>query len=266
MNYGYAIGASSVLTSMYRADVASNNLANLETVGFKPDSAFTVPRAAVREEDGVYNLPSNALLERLGAGVLLGPNRTSFRQGPLTPTGNPLDVAIEGSGFLQVTSPTDGRGDRLRLTRDGRLTLNKEGQLVTASSGMLVTDVNDRPITLDRSRPVSIDERGVIRQGGGAGGEPVAVAELKFVDVPDRSKLRKLGDNLWGMSAETVSSRTAASGRIIAGSIERSAVDPVRAMMQVTSAANAVGTAVRVMQIHDELMGRAISGLGSVRS
>src|SRR5262249_40596405 len=81
LEYGYNLAASGMLTAMFRQDVASNNLANLETTAFKPDRAFTIPRAAARIEDKLFNLPSNKLLERLGAGVLLAPTRTTFEQG-----------------------------------------------------------------------------------------------------------------------------------------------------------------------------------------
>ena len=66
MQYGLQISTSGILTGMYRTNVLANNLANINTTGFKPDSAFTRQRAVVREEDGVYSLPSNRLLEKLG--------------------------------------------------------------------------------------------------------------------------------------------------------------------------------------------------------
>lgn len=258
MTYGYNIGASSVLTSMFKQDVAANNLANLETVGFKPDSAFTIPRQAAREEDGLFNMPSNAMLERLGAGVLLAPVKVSFAQGPISKSTNGLDVAIEGDGFLQVGLGGGSGPEKLRLTRDGRMTLNAEGRLVLASNGLPVLDEQDRAITVDRSLPIVIDADGSIRQGGSV------VAKLKFVDVPQRGALRKTGDGLFAMSANAVESRTPATGRILQNAVERSAVDPIQAMMAVQSAANAVSSAVRIMQVQDELTGRAINALGRV--
>jgi flagellar basal-body rod protein FlgF len=260
MSYGYMIGASSILTSMFRQDVAANNLANLETVGFKPDSAFTIPRKAAREEDGLFNLPSNAMLERLGAGVLLAPSTTNFRPGPITTTGNVLDLAIEGDGFFQVAAGAGGgrAEDRLRLTRDGRFTLNDQGTLVTTGSGFAVLDDTDRPIQLAGDGQITVDGSGNVRQSGRL------VAKLKFVDLPERTTLRKVGDNLFAMSAASVKSRADATGRIVQGAIERSAVDPVQAMMAVQNAANAVAGATRIMQIQDELTGRAISTLGRI--
>lgn len=260
MNYGYNLAASGVITAMFRQDVAANNLANTETVGFKPDMAFTIPREAARREDGLFNLPSNALLERLGAGVLLAPTRTSHRQGALTRTGNPLDLGIEGEGFLTVAAGASGNaeGQQVRLTRDGRLTLNARGELVTATGGHRVLDEAGRPITLEPGATVDIDGDGTIRQDGSA------VSRIKLVTVADKRQLRKVGDGMFAASNAALNSRGDAPGEIRQGHIEQSGVDAIKAMMAVQSAASAVAAATRVMSVHDELTGRMIASLGRV--
>lgn len=257
MNYGWNIGASSVLASMHRQDVATNNLANIETVGFKGDSVFTIPRQAARNEDNLFNLPSNALLERLGAGVLLSPSRPSFQQGNLTHTGNPLDVAIQGSGFLSVRAPGNTPGAP-RLTRDGRLSLNSQAQLISISTGQPVLDTNDQPITLDRGSDVKIDGDGVVRQNG------ATVAQLRISEVANPTQLRKVGDNQYQANPAILQSRRPASGQLVQGSVERSSVDPIQAMLAVQNAANAVGASTRIMQIQDEISNRVINTFGRV--
>jgi flagellar basal body rod protein FlgG len=261
MNYGYQLAASGVMTAMYRQDVAANNLANVETVGFKPDMTYTVPREAARIEDRLGDMPSNKLLERLGAGVLLAPNSTSFTQGSLTRTSNDLDVAIRGEGFLTVAagggSPS---GQQVRLTRDGRLTLNSRGELVTATGGLNVLDDAGRAITLEPGEKVAIDGDGTIRQGG------AEVARIRLVNVANKSQLRKVGHNLYAASATALNARAAAEnvGELVQGHLESSAVDTIRAMMAVQTAANAVSSATRIMSIHDEITGRLINSLGRV--
>ena len=69
MNYGLYMAASGMSASMARQNVLSNNLANVSTVGYKPDSFAIRQRAAARQEDGLHWMDSNAMLERLGAGV-----------------------------------------------------------------------------------------------------------------------------------------------------------------------------------------------------
>src|SRR4051812_42884899 len=75
MSYGLQISASGVMTSLYAQDVYANNLANMDTPGFKPEIPSIMPRLAVRQEDHLPFMPSNALLERLGGGALLEPHQ-----------------------------------------------------------------------------------------------------------------------------------------------------------------------------------------------
>jgi flagellar basal body rod protein FlgG len=260
MNYGYAIGASGIIAAMHRQDVAANNLANIQTAGFKPDTAFTIPRQAAREEDGLMNLPSNAMLERLGAGVLLRPDRTDFSQGTLAKSRNPFDLAIDGKGFLTVASGgANGAAGETRLTRDGRLTLDSSGKLVTVATGQTVLDSSGKPITLNPGRDFAVDSNGTITQGG------AAVATLGFVDVANKSLLKKVGDNQFGfVSKANAGAKVAATGRVMQYATEDSGADAIKAMMAVQSAADLVGTTAKVMQMHDDLMSRAINTLGRV--
>lgn len=272
MNYGFNLAAGGVLTAMHRQDVWANNLANIETAGFKIVQAATIPRAPARIEDGLDNLPSNRLLEQLGAGVLLAPSRTNFSQGPLQASSNPLDVALQGEGFFMVElvlpqRPGDADGEgasagprtAVALTRDGRFTLNKEGVLVTVTDGAPVLDGSRGTITLNPvgGKP-TIDRDGTIRQGGRA------VARIGVVDVADRSALKKLGTGRFTAPESVISSARRASAEVVQGSIERSNVDAVQAMMRLSSASSDASAATRIMGIHDELMGRAINTLGRV--
>lgn len=247
MNYGLYLSASGTLNALYRMDVAANNLANSETTGFKPDITAAMARDAANPEDGLH-LPSNKLLEKLGGGVLAGPNRTAWRQGALQTTNNDLDVGIQGDGFLRIRS-TDG--SRQGLTRDGRLSLNTRGQLVQASTGLPVLSDTNRPITIQSGRPIAISSSGVISQDG------LPVARLAFVDVPDQQALRKRGDGFLELPPDTRT--TPAEGSIVQHTIERSSVDPVRAMLDIAQAERSAGSGSRMIQIHDEVMQKAIN-------
>ena len=259
MNFALQLSASGVLTSMYRQDVLSNNLANVDTVGYRPDVAATRMRDPVRREDSIMHMPSNRLLERLGAGVLVQPSRTSTAQGPIEKTSNPLDLAIEGPGFFVVQVATGNDDDRLRLTRDGRLTLDSESWLVQATTGHPVLDHAGNRIRIDADAgPVRIDPDGTIRQPGGE------VARLQFIDVPDPSALQKTGNGYFRPDAVQASSLLPASGRIQARAVERSSVDPIKAIMGITDAASDVASNTRMMQLTDELTGRLINSVGRV--
>jgi flagellar basal body rod protein FlgG len=259
MNYALQLSASGVLTSMYRQDVLANNLANVDTVGYRPDIPATRQRDPATREDSLFNLPSNRLLERLGAGVLVQPSRTSTAQGPIEKTSNPLDLAIEGSGFFVVSATSGSGGDRLRLTRDGRLAINSDGWLVQSASGQPVLDQAGNRIRIDTNDgPVSIGQDGTIRQPKGT------VGTLQFVDVPDAGSLQKVGNGEFRPTAAQASNFTPAAGRIQSQAIERSSVDPITAIMGVTDASQNIANNTKLMQITDELMGRLINSVGRV--
>lgn len=254
MNYGLYISASGVMTNLYRLDVAANNLANLETPGFKPDTATMRMRPAYRQETG-STLPSNALLERLGAGVKAGPTATKFGQGSVETTGRPLDVALMGEGFLVVQGAGSRRGDAgVRLTRDGRMALNGKQQLVMASTGLPVLDTDGKPITLAADgRPVTFDLDGTVRQGN------APVAKLDIAAVPEQARLRKEGQGLFAVTSGQWARRAEGTASVQGKSIERSGVDPVQMMLEVGRAERAVGENTRMIQLRDELTQRAIS-------
>lgn len=142
----------------------ANNLANAGTAGFKAD----------RESFATYMGFEAATGDARAPGVLpdLVASFVDLSQGPLLATANPLDVAIEGSGFLSAAA-----GDEILLTRGGQLKLSPEGLLLTAG-GLPVRGEDGTPIRLDPSRPVGIDPDGTVRQG------PVVAAKIALFDAP----------------------------------------------------------------------------------
>lgn len=254
MNYGLYISASGLSTQMARQDVLANNLANVNTTAFKPDAFAVRERAAVREEDGLPFLDSNTLLERLGGGVMPVPTRISFAQGSLQRTSNPLDVGIEGEGFLLVQSGEDDSS--VRLTRDGRLTINAQGELITVADGYRVLNGDNAPIRVDPTRPISIRASGAVIQNGSE------VGQLALVAVSDPTMLRKAGAGLYAAQEGESLNLLPATGRIMQEFVEESATDPIRTMTAVTSASRAVSSASNVIGYINEMMGRAVNTLG----
>ncbi len=247
------ISASAMLTNMARLDVASNNLANVTTDGFKPDMIAVRQRLVVREEDGLYHMDSNALLERLGAGVMPTQTTVNMKQAALKTTGNPLDIAIEGKGMIQVASSAGD--DSPRFTRDGRLSINSEGELVLAVNGRAVLrDGGSGTIKVDPSRAVEIRGDGSVVQGG------KSIGRISFVDV--LGGVVKEGDNLLKAAGEA--NIDDASGRIVQGAIEQSGVNAIDAMMSVAGAGKAAQGNAKIISYFDELMNRAINSLGRV--
>ena len=243
MQQGMRIAASGAMVAMYRTDVLAANLANVNTVAFKPDNANAQSRMVVREEDGLGYMPSDPLLEQLGAGVLAGPRKTSFEQGPLQSTGNDLDLAIEGDGFFLVAVQSPD-GAQTRLSRDGRFSRDDLGRLVQSASGLPVLGPGGSPIQLPPG-PVAIDHKGFMYD---TDGNPLA--QLAIAVPPDTSQLKKLGEGLYTappqVLADAGSQTLATTVRVHQGMVEGSAVDPIQAMMRVTNAGKSVGRSISV--------------------
>ena len=259
MNYGLYLSASGVLTNMYRQDVLANNLANVETAGFKADLASIRQRDPESIEDRLGLDASQPLLDRLGGGALAGPQQVRFQPGPLTQTGNPLDAAFsdEGSFFVvQATDPQSGRVEA-RYTRDGRFSLNAAGELVT-HQGRRVLGTDGQPIAVPRDQSVEIEADGriVTREGG------EEVGRIGVVRVPDTDKLLKQGGGLFAYRGHAAP-EPVDQPVIHPGHIEGSGVDPIRTLMGITSASKAVSANADMIRHFDRLMEQAV-GFGKV--
>ncbi|MCX5662764.1 MAG: flagellar hook-basal body complex protein [Planctomycetota bacterium] len=267
MNYGLYLAASGVLTNSFRQDVFANNLANVETVGFKPDLATLRQRDPASTETMAGPDVSRALLDRLGGGVLAAPTQTSFAPGQLRPTGNLLDVALDTPDtFLAVEAPPaakgspagDSAGSKVRLTRDGRLSRNAQGYLITASGGRRVLDKSDKPILLPGTGPAGIDAEGRVIQDGEVAGQ------LQVTSVTDTTKLRKAGGNLFTWDGKKDLRKPASSALVRPGFVESSGVDPIRALMDVVGATQSVSASANLIHYHDQIMDRAVNTLSRV--
>jgi len=259
MNYGLYLSASGLMTNLYRQDVFANNLANANTVAFKPDVATVKQRDPEAIEDPGFG-DQHRLLDRLGGGVLAGPQRVAHNPGPPQQTGRALDLLIDDPDAFFVLRGVDARtGEtRVNLTRDGRFTLNEQGQLVTASGGQPVLDAGGQPIRVDPDRPVAIDGAGRVRQDGDVAGR------LQLVRTPDREQLVKLGGNRFALPEGDPRLEPVSQPAVRSGFVEGSGVDPIRALMQVISATKAASGQGNMIRYHDLLMDRAVNTLGRV--
>ncbi len=264
MQYGLYISASAVSAAMARQDVLSNNLANVNTVGFRPDTLAVRERESVREEDGVVVPGMSArMLEKLGAGVY--PVRTSVNlsQGSLQKTGNPLDLALEGDGFFVARVGTGaedevgGSTTELRFTRDGRLTTRADGTLVNSASGFPLVTRGGSTIRVNpaSAETVQVDPDGTVRQG------KTVLGQLRIATVADPSRLIKEGDSLMRPEGQELRDSDAV---VRHGHVEMSGTDPIRAMIGVTSASNAASGGLAMISYYSDIMNRAIQALGRV--
>ena len=255
MNYGLYLAASGVLTNMHKQDVLTNNLANVATVGFKPNALYFKQRLPHRVETGSF-APQH-LLERLGGAQMIDDTRIMMTQGTLTQTGNALDVGLQGEGFLVVGPPGAGN-DQLRLTRDGRMAIEADGTLVMTSTGLPVLDAHNKVIRLDRAAHTDIDGDGDITQDG------KVKATLRIASPQDIDNLVKAGNNLFRLAAPGQGGLRPAGARVVQRHTEASAVNPIMALNALVKTAKAAMANIKMMQFNDHIIGQAVNTMGRV--
>ena len=214
-----------------RMSVVSNNLANVNTNGFKRDRAVfqdllyqTVRQPGAQSSEDTQ-LPSGLLL---GTGVRAAATEKLFTQGNMTQTENPLDMAIEGRGFYEILLPDGTTG----YTRDGAFQIDSQGQVVTASGYQLQPGLT----IPENARSISIGTDGtfsVLESGASA---PTTLGQIQTVDFINPAGLQSIGGNIYLESAASgnPNSGTPGSdglGSLIQGSLETSNVNVVEELV-----------------------------------
>lgn len=247
MPYGMYLSASGAHVQNHRLEVLSNNLANINTPGFKPSLAVVQARHNKAIEDGDIS-PHSGTLADIGGGVKIQPTQTIFDNGPIETTGNPTDFAIHDDNSFFVVQ----RGEEKFLTRAGGFFFNSSGQL-TNTNGDQVIGTDGNPIQIDPSRHFDVHNNGVLQQDG----RNVALMIARPESLGD---LARVGDNLFRPLAETQPVPTNERS-VVSGSLEKSAVNPTTAMMELIEATRAYESNLRLIQHHDQAYGNLIGRL-----
>ncbi len=254
MLYGLYQSAAGIQASSYRQDVIANNIANAETTGFKRDIALFKERLTEAQErrGGPGTLWTNPGLENLGGGLLARPTTVDTRQGELEHTGNPLDVAIEGTGFFAVRDAGGGNF----LTRNGQFATNNAGHLILSNAdGHRVLDDRGKPIVIPPGRPIRVNKDGTIT----AGEKPIA--RLGVYDVQDPAQLHKQGETLLTYDGQPLQ---AAPGRLRAEYAERSNVDPTTELAELMDAQRQLEANANMIRYQDQTLGRLVNEVGKI--
>lgn len=254
MTYGMWLSAAGLQVNEYRQSLMANNIANIDTTGFKHDLALIHERQAASRLHPVQNPFTHPVFDQLGGGLGVRPTFTSFTQGELVETGNTLDLAIAGDGFFTVRD-----GDQVRYTRDGQFTRAANGQLVMVSGEgrFKVLNTQGQPVFIDPALgELSIAEDGTIRQG------LATIGQLAVVDFADRTHLSKRGANVY----ENVGNDhpQPASGRVQSGQIERSTVNPAESLASMIEVSRAYELNGRMIQLQDETLNHAVNSIGRI--
>jgi flagellar basal body rod protein FlgG len=240
-----------MLANLTRQEALAHNISNLDTPGFKQ---VLVSLEEFTNTPVNYPPGSNSQLPRqdwfagtLGLGVESSPQQTDYAEGGLKFTGQPYDLAIQGPGFFRVQTP---EGER--YTRDGRFLRDTQGNLVTVDGYRVLND-GGQPITLAEG-DFYIAPDGTMSINGQAAGR----LGIAYFNDPAAELERDLPNTFRAQGAPTGQ----AQGSVQQGYLEMSNANASQLMTQMVSVSRAYEAAQQMVQVQDELLGRAISTLG----
>lgn len=234
---GMVESVETMLAQQQRLNQVSNNLANVDTAGYKQDS--------VTFGEMLYNASRNR--QRVGKALNI---LTSHQQGVVQMTGNALDMAVSGNGFFKIQTP-----EGIRYTRAGNFQLNSEGQLSMPNGGLVAGDGG--PVALENS-DVVIDRLGQVIVNS------QIVNQLSVVTFDDLTALEKVGENLFRLQEGGGQEVAAANFEVKQGYLEKSNVNTVREMTELIELQRAYEGQQKMIRAIDDIDNLAVRRVGSL--
>ena len=249
----FSTAATGMAAQQMMVDVIANNLANVNTTGFKTsqinfqDMLYLKMKQAGAEIASGVNTPSGL---EIGSGVRPVSTTKLFTIGEMDNTGRSLDVAISGDGFIQVTLPNG----EMRYTRDGSLQVNATGQLVT-TTGYTVEPAITLPTTY---ASVDIGKDGTVSVTDSTGAQS-SVGTLQLVRFVNPAGLADEGDNLYSQTEASGTPTTSTPGQnglgtIQSGALEKSNVQMVTELVNLITAQRAYEINARAIKAGDDML------------
>ncbi|GAB3040390.1 flagellar basal-body rod protein FlgG [Oleiagrimonas citrea] len=241
------IAASGLQGEQTQIDTISNNMANMQTPGFKRSRVSFQNIAAITPQE----VAAGQQALSAGEGTETLPVHADFTDGTLKQTSNPLDLAVQGKGFFEVTTEA---GDRL-YTRDGQFHVDAQGYLVTAGGNRLSSDLQIPPDAKD----VKIDTNGRVMATLGTDTEPTELGQIELAVFPSDSGLQPVGNNAFMPTADSGEPsigrpNQSGFGTVHQGMVEQANVDMVHEMTSLVLAQRAYQLNARVLQAADQIL------------
>lgn len=251
---------SGMINEQHRMDTMTNNLANVNTVGFKKEGATSrsfEDILTVKIKDA--SMGSTRIPQPLGydnPGVKIGENYTDYTQGSFRITDNTYDLALAGDGFFVIEFTNKAGETSTMYTRNGQFTLTREGYLTT-EDGDYVLDTQNRRIQLNTLLDSRIMDDGTIYQNG------AAVARIQVTDFEDYNYLEKYAETYYRPveGARTITS----DAQIKEGYLEMANVNIVSEMVNLIAISRQYESNQKVIQTYDDSLEIAVTQLGRVQ-
>ncbi|MGE3609637.1 MAG: flagellar hook-basal body protein [Bacteriovoracaceae bacterium] len=262
-----------------KVETIANNVANANTVGFKKDqlvfkehlTALTqgvedihIPRKEFSPADFYHTQGAE------NAMVAVDGSFTIFEQGQLTPTNNPLDIGLQGEGFIEVLTPTG-----VRFTRKGNFSLSKNGEIVTDQGYKILSALNVSPQALrepasagnfpkpeDRILKVPTDSKLTISKDGEILTTDGIIGKISVVEFQDKHALRKEGNALFITPDDLNIIRTDIKTTVNQGFLEGSNVNAIEEMSELIKAHRHFESIQKAINAYDQISGKAANEIG----
>lgn len=263
MQSGYYSSAAGMVTQFSRLDTISNNLANVNTVGFKEDNLvvgdFLRLYKEARDELPNANHTKEAaqfLNRAMNKAPQIVDSYTDHSVGNMEKSDNQLDMALSREGLFFLVKTPDG----VRLTRDGTFTKDNEGKLITKSGyEVLPSDyfITNQPIILNpEDNIIQVDKNGQMFTNIPDSARFTAASKLFIVQPENIAMLKKEGNNLYRYDGETEFQNIEESGAVLQGFVEKSNVNAVKMMTQMIETNRLVGMYQKAMDTQMNDMNR----------
>ena len=257
MTIGIDAAAKGMNGIMTLNDVLANNLANINTTGFKKSNvAFKNFQDILVNQIGTSG-NKQAQYGKVSAGSVVDSATIDFQQGVIKNTGNPLDLAINGDGFFEVKTPAG-----TAYTRNGSFIIGDKGQITTIDNYPLMGEKG--PITLDlknkQVKDIQIDAQGRIQLDGNE------VAKIKIVDFKNKNSLQQEGASLFVPSngQNPVPVNTAKSS-VVQGSLEDSNANSIETMVNSLKGMRIYDSLAKTIETSNKTLMRDIDSVGIIK-
>lgn len=235
--------AGAMVSLQTKQEVSANNLANLNTTGFKKDNVFRK-----------YLIDEKTILQRNSTDFVnledIDEIATDFSQGNLTPTSNVLDTAIDGEGFFAVMTP-----DGPRYTRNGNFMLDNNSMLVTGNGYQVLG--GNAPIQLAGSE-IFIGDDGSISVDG------IFTGRMDIYTFPDLKNLNKIGDGLFEAEPGTETLQTEDKYKLRQGYLEQANIETVTEMIEIIKTMRDFESNQKSIEMQDSTLEKAVNEVGRV--
>jgi len=256
MENALLIGLSRQMALSRELDIVANDIANIDTIGFKADNASFSQYLMPGARDGQFPGKDQR--------VSFVEDRASwidFSPGALERTGNPLDVAVDGKGYFVVQTPAGQQ----RYTRNGSFAINSTGQLVDSdgnqvqgTSGPIIFQVTDQDVT--------ISPNGIVTARDGTGAVSAQRGQLQLVDFNQPQSLQKAGASTFTAPPALTPNPAPPATRVVQGALEKSNVQPIVEMARMIEITRNYSDIAAILQQEGDMRRNSLQQLSQAPS